>query len=55
MENRDKLKQIVAGIFQKDPDEIGPEFSLTLRRLQGSVGRGILDGNLKHSLEMVDR
>lgn len=47
---REKLRQTIAEIFQTRPQEIGPEFPLRSRRLEGSVGRGILDAALRRRL-----
>ncbi len=49
-EIREKLRQTIAEIFQTTPEEIGPEFPLRSRRLEGSVGRGILDAALRRRL-----
>jgi len=50
MDMKNALKQTVAEMFQKDPQEIGPNFPLKVRRFEGSVGRGILDAAIRRRL-----
>ena len=50
MEYESILRRTVAEIFQKLPEEIGPDFILSDKRLRGSVGRGILDAAIRRRL-----
>jgi len=50
MDLQTELKKTVAEILQTEPDEIGPDTHLRIRRLQGSIGSGILDAALRRRL-----
>ena len=53
MDKKTALLQLVSEIFQKDAQDIGRDFLLRSRRLEGSIGSGILDAAIRRRLGVV--
>ena len=46
----DKLKQVVAELFEADLNKVNADFLLSTRRMQGSLARAKLDAAIRHRL-----
>ena len=53
MDKKTALLELVSEIFQKDVQDIGRDFLLRTRRMEGSVGSGILDAAIRRRLGIV--
>ena len=51
MESRERLRNIVASVFEVELETIGPEFPLQSKRVRGSIGRGILTAAIRKQLD----
>jgi phosphopantetheinyl transferase (holo-ACP synthase) len=49
MELQRSLREVVAQFFDTDPNQIGPDFPLTGKRMQGSLARARLDAAIRRT------
>lgn len=55
MDSRTVLKQTIAELYQTDEKNIDSNFNLKIRRMEGSVGSGIIDAAVRRKLGIVCR